>query len=131
MSGVYIDTTHFYFYPMIKNRLKKYKFLTNSVGEYYSDSILYDLECYTLNDELGRGMFTNGTVSWVTGIDPAYIDQDYTFTINNGNTTTLRVDNTGNIIATGILHALGSVIFNTETNRLNYWDGDQWIEINQ
>ena len=114
MGGVYINTTHFYFYRMIKNKIKKHIFVEDKTNYGFGDIL-----------------FNNTTTAWVTGIDPAYIDQNYTFTIHNGTSTTLRVDNTGNIMANGILHALGSVIYNTETNRLNYWDGDQWIEINQ
>lgn len=56
---------------------------------------------------------------------------NYTFTISNSNNIPqLTISNDGTINTNGRLQSLGNVIYNTNTNRLEFWDGVHWIEIN-
>jgi len=92
---------------MVKKKLKKFHFIKkNNIFEFEETNNLFD-------DLVAVGLATEGQILTYTG--------GPTFTIDNG----------GNIFTNGEIRALGSVIFNIETRRLNYWDGNEWIEINQ
>lgn len=90
---------------MVKKKLKKFHFIKkNNIFEFEETNNLFD-------DLVAVGLATEGQILTHTG-GPA-------FTIDNG----------GNIFTNGEIRALGSVMFNTETRSLNYWDGEQWVEI--
>lgn len=102
---------------MVKKKLKKFHFIKkNSIFEFEETNNLFD-------DLVAVGLATEGQI--------LNHNMGNAFTINDGLTTTMIVGNGGNIFTQGQIRALGSVIFNIETRRLNYWDGNEWIEINQ
>jgi hypothetical protein len=91
---------------MIKKVLKKFHFIKkNNIFEFNYDNNLFD-------DLIAVGV-ENQLLT--------YVNNENTLTFNNG------VNN--NILTVGEIWSLGSVRFNLETRKLNYWDGNQWIEI--
>lgn len=92
MGGIYKSTSHFYFYSMIKKRIKKHH-LTQS------EELYYDID-------LGETFtYTPGTIL-TTGSIEFWGD--------------VRILNGGRV------HAIGTVIWNQELHRLEFWDGNVW-----
>jgi hypothetical protein len=91
---------------MIKKVLKKFHFIKkNNIFEFnYNNNLFDDLIAVGVENQL-----------------LTYVNNENTLTFNNG------VNN--NILTVGEIWSLGSVRFNLETRKLNYWDGNQWIEI--
>lgn len=91
---------------MIKKVLKKFHFIKkNNIFEFnYNNNLFDDLIAVGVENQL-----------------LTYVNNENTLTFNNG------VNN--NILPVGEIWSLGSVRFNLETRKLNYWDGNQWIEI--
>ena len=91
---------------MIKKNLKNFHFIKkNSIFDWEDNNTLFeDLMVIGLNNE---GLTYTPNPIWV---------------VNDGNTTTMSVDVNGNINTLGQIRSLGSVIFNMETRRLNYWN---------
>lgn len=62
-------------------------------------------------------------------ISPGVYTIEHDITILRTVDNTLRV--TGDVrVNNGRLHSIGTVIWNQELNRLEFWDGNQWAPIN-
>lgn len=102
---------------MIKKEIKKHNFnddlvttSLNILGTMVGD--------YSI--AIGAGNYIN------TGI------QQYpnTWQVNLGGEERLVLDADGDMRLSGQLRALGSVSWNQETRQLQFWDGTQWVPIN-
>ena len=69
---------------------------------------------------------------YVQNLDTTFINDQYpnNWQVNFGGQPRLVLDAEGDMRLTGRIHALGSVIWNQETQQLQFWDGDQWVPIN-
>lgn len=91
---------------MIKKKIKKH-YLVYNLERKWEDSVLLD------------GLTLTGL-----GLLPMH-----DITILRTGDNTLRV--TGDVrVNNGRLHSIGTVIWNQELNRLEFWDGNQWAPIN-
>lgn len=101
MGSIYKSTSHFYFYLVIKKRIKKHR-LT------HSEELYYDID-------LGQVFVSPGVYT---------IEHDITI-LRTGDINAFEV--TGDIrVNNGRLHAIGTVIWNQELHRLEFWDGNVW-----
>lgn len=132
----------FYYYFMIKNRIKRYNFSTNSVSNFYTDSLLERLGAIRVENNFSIFTRLNNIINPNTVVDAFTVDttadtntlavnleQQYptTWQVNLGGNERLVLDNNGDMRITGRIHALGSVIYNQETNQLNFWNGTEWL----
>ena len=51
------------------------------------------------------------------------------WSVNLGGNRVLQMDAVGNLSIQGQLHALGTLIYDQETNRLKFWNGTEWIPV--
>jgi hypothetical protein len=105
---------------MIKKRLKKFYFIQND----------NNLNLGVQNTSLFNGdNLTLTTVdNYLTISDIRYINQNV-FRVNLNNQEVLLLDEHGNMRINGRINALGTVIYNQELNRLQFWDGVTWQDL--
>lgn len=99
---------------MIKKEIKPFDFL---VKEYRTFTGFVSPGVHTLELDTNNNQFV-------------YIDTTLypnTWQVNLGGNERLVLDADGDMRITGRIHALGSVIYNQETNRLNFWNGTEWL----
>jgi len=106
MGSIYKSTSHFYFCIVIKKKLKKHH-LTQS------EELYYDIDL--------------GDVITVGGVLTANQNQyPNMWQVNLAGQERLVLDADGDMRITGRLHAIGTVIWNQELRRLEFWDGNVW-----
>lgn len=107
---------------MIKKSLKKFKFLKSFTLVNVDEPIIVNV----------------GGEGFVLGFDPAvggvnWVEPPNNWTVHLGMDNIpepqLVLDANGDARFTGRVHALGSVIWNQELNRLEFWDGENWQPI--
>ena len=106
MGSIYKSTSHFYFCFVIKKRIKKHRLIL------HSEELRYDIDLGGDVITIG-GPLTNDTYPNM-------------WQVNLGGQERLVLDADGDMWVTGRLHSIGTVIWNQELNRLEFWDGNVW-----
>ena len=112
MGSIYKSTSHFYFYHVIKKRIKKHH-LT------HSEELYYDID-------LGDVITVGGPLTINEDRYPMYQFEDIEYANLIGRQERIVLDADGDMRITGRLHAIGTVIWNQELHRLEFWDGNIW-----
>jgi len=108
MGSIYKSTSHFYFCLVIKKRIKKHHLILNSEELHY-DIDLGDV--ITIGGPIGNDVYPNVWQVNLAGQERLVLDAD------------------GDMRITGRLHAIGTVTWNQELQRLEFWDGNMWQHI--
>jgi hypothetical protein len=115
MGSIYKITSHFYFYLVIKKKIKKHH-LT-----YTEESHLLDIPHFDLTEgaTIGYTIAQNLTIENVVN----------NWRVNLGGEERLHLDSNGDMRITGVMKALGSVRWNQEFQILQFWDGNSWVNL--
>lgn len=97
---------------MIKKRIKKHH-LT------HSEELYYDID-------LGDVITVGGPLTINEDRYPMYQFEDIEYVNLIGHQERIVLDADGDMRITGRLHAIGTVIWNQELDRLEFWDGNMW-----
>ena len=111
MGGIYKSTSHIYFYFMIKKRIKKHHLI-------YLEETHLDLNLtqgVTINYVINQDVYPN--------VYPNH------WQLNLGGEERLHLDSNGDMRITGVMKALGSVRWNQESQILQFWDGNFWVDL--
>jgi len=111
MGSIYKSTSHFYFCLVIKKKLKKHH-LTQS------EELYYDID---LSD-----IITVGGPLTMSNRYPTHQFEDIEYTNLIGRQERIVLNADGDMRITGRLHAIGTVIWNQDLHRLEFWDGNVW-----
>jgi hypothetical protein len=99
---------------MIKKEIKPFDFIEKEVQTLFAGFVspgVYTLEVDTAFTNVGFNQYPN---EW---------------SVNLGGHRVLQMGENGNLNITGQLHALGTLIYDQETNRLKFWNGTEWIPV--
>lgn len=106
---------------MIKKKIKKHYLVYNLERKWEDSGLLDGLTGLILDTNI----FPVGTV------DSLLINQyPNNWQVTLAGQERLVLDADGDMRITGRLHSIGTVIWNQELNRLEFWDGNQWTPIN-
>jgi len=111
---------------MIKKEIKKHNFNDDLVTT--SLNILGTMAGdYSI--AIGAGNYAIGNAT-IIGVGNTAIQYPNTWQVNLGGQERLVLDADGDMRLSGQIRALGAVSWNQETQQLQFWDGTQWIPIN-
>lgn len=113
MGGIYKSTSHLYFYYVIKKKLKKH-YLTQSKELYY-------------DVDLGDVITVGGSLTMNEDLYPTHQFEDIEYANLIGRQERIALDAADRI--TNRMHqrcVIGTVIWNQELHRLEFWDGYVW-----
>ena len=113
---------------MIKKSIKTYDFTPKPTSTITGGYTITGMAGYTSNTALGYSSFIGG--GGTDNITLGHTVGNYTMVVNQGAATaqfTLTNDGTANF--SGQVRSLGSVMYNSNLNRLETWNGTNWNPI--
>ena len=100
---------------MIKKEIKPFDFIEKEVQNLFTGFVSPGV--YTLE------------VDTTVAFNQYFNQYPNEWSVNLGGNRVLQMDAVGNLSIQGQLHALGTLIYDQETNRLKFWNGTEWIPV--